>query len=102
MSAGWSVLNQRGHLIVLGIILILGSGCILWLHRGNAGDVIDDGLYLVSAQALRDGLGYRLPSRPDIPTASRFPIGLPAVIATILWISPGKPSLWRDVLIAKL
>ncbi len=44
----------------------------------------DDGQYVVSARALRSGLGYTLPSRPGSPAARKYPIGFPLYLAAFL------------------
>jgi len=45
---------------------------------------MDDGEYFVAAQSLRDGEGYRLPSRPGTPPELKYPPGLSLIAAQIL------------------
>ena len=67
---------------------------------GHVGVVHDDGIYLVSARALHDGLAYGLPNRPGFPPP-KYPIGLPLVIAAALKVAPGNPSLAREIAVAR-
>jgi hypothetical protein len=52
---------------------LLATGLLVWaivamsIDNGHVGVFHDDGIYLVSAQAIRDGRGYQLPSRPGNP-----------------------------------
>jgi hypothetical protein len=62
---------------------------------------MDDGLYFVSARALRDGQGYTLPSQPGPPGRCRYPIGLPALLAVALRLVPGDGSLAHDLAVSR-
>src|SRR5579864_143178 len=81
--------------------LLLMAGLIVFsiiaidLDHGQVGVVHDDGIYLVSAQSLSAGHGYRLPSRPGSPPP-KYPIGLPGLIAIALRVARGPHSLARD------
>jgi hypothetical protein len=72
-----------------------------WLHPAHPGDLMDDGLYLVGAQALSAGQGYTLPSRIGPQVRPRYPVGLSAVVGVALKLAPGSPSLGRDVAVAR-
>lgn len=85
-------------LMVLG--LITWTAAALSIDNGHVGVFHDDGIYLVSAQALRDGRGYQLPSRPGNPPP-KYPPGLPLAIATVLRWLPGTASLARDTAAAR-
>jgi hypothetical protein len=67
------------------------------LDSGYVGYIGDDGIYLVTAQSIRDGDGYRLPSRPGDPIARKYPPGFPFAIATIMKLMPGAPGLDSDI-----
>jgi hypothetical protein len=66
--------------ILLGLLLVW-SWCFWLLKFPYVGDIWDDGNYAVGAQALREGRGYMLPSRPGPPVRPMYPIGFPAVLA---------------------
>lgn len=89
-----------------GCMVLLAAGLLTWvacaasLDIGHVGVVHDDGIYLVSAQALCDGLAYELPNRPGSPRP-KYPIGLPLLIAAALKVAPGAPSLARDIAVAR-
>src|SRR4051812_6343397 len=58
-------------------------------HRPYIGDFMDDGEYFAAAQSLRDGKGYRLPSRPGSPPELKYPPGLSLIAAQMM---PSGPS----------
>ncbi|WP_422927971.1 hypothetical protein [Singulisphaera sp. PoT] len=86
--------------------VVLLAGLLGWtavatsLDCGHVGVVLDDGIYLASAQSLRDSKGYALPSRPGNPSP-KYPIGLPGAISMALRFAPGSPSLSRDIAVAR-
>lgn len=89
--------------LLLGLAAWLAAAASLDI--GHVGVVLDDGIYLVAARALRDGQGYCLPSRPGDPPP-KYPIGLPATIALGLGAVRGEASgptgsLARDVAVAR-
>lgn len=47
------------------------------------GHIGDDGMYVTTARALADGLGYRYPYSPELEHATRYPILYPAMLAVI-------------------
>jgi hypothetical protein len=100
-----SVMSPRATGLWAFLALVLGllgwTACVGNLNRGHAGNLMDDGLYLVSAQALRDGSGYSLPSHPGPPVRSRYPIGVPGLLALAMWLAPGSPSLTRDLAVCR-
>src|SRR5262245_29742089 len=85
---------------MLALGLVIWAALALSLDNGHVGVFHDDGIYLVSAQSLRDGRGYQLPSRPGNPPP-KYPPGLPLVIAAALPWMPGAPSLDRDIAAAR-
>lgn len=79
--------------ILLG--LLLGVACWLYLDAmrvGSVGYMNDDGLYVTSARGIAEGLGYVYTFLPGLPTADRFPIGYPAILALIVRIIPEGPE----------
>jgi hypothetical protein len=94
--------SRQAGLIVLAAGLLGWSALVASLHRGHAGDVMDDGLYFVTAQALSRGQGYTLPSQPGPPIRCRYPAGFPGLIALALWLAPGAPAVERDMAVARV
>lgn len=88
-------------LIVFLAGLLVWLACASYLHRPFVGDQVDDGQYLVGAQSLRDGHGYRLPSRVGSPVATKYPPGVSIVTSLALRLAPGEPTLTRDQQIAR-
>jgi hypothetical protein len=86
--------------VVLTLGLVTWTAIALSIDNGHVGVFHDDGIYLVSARALRDGRGYQLPSRPGNPPP-KYPIGFPLAIAAVLRSLPGAPTLARDVAAAR-
>jgi hypothetical protein len=82
-------------------VLFVWSVLTANLHFAHTGDLWDDGLYLVSAQALSQGLGNTLPSQEGPPVRSRYPVGFPTLISCLLWVNPGNHSLATDVALAR-
>jgi hypothetical protein len=72
------------------------------LYSGYVGHIGDDGIYLVTAQSIRDGNGYRLPSRPGDPVARKYPPGFPLAIATVMKLMPGATGLASDIRSARI
>jgi hypothetical protein len=86
--------------------ILLTLGLLVWavtaagIDNGHVGVFHDDGIYLASAQALRDGKGYQLPSRPDNPPP-KYPIGFPLAISLVLNFQWGPHSLAGDIAAAR-
>src|SRR4029079_6279313 len=64
---------------ILALGLLTWAAVALSIDNGHVGVFHDDGVSLVSAQAIRDGRGYQLPSRPGNPPP-KYPPGLPLAI----------------------
>ncbi len=73
---------------------------VLSLDCGLAGNFVDDGQYLVAAQALAEGKGYALVSRPGAPMP-KYPPGLSLLLAPVLWLSGAGMEVSRAVLCAR-
>jgi hypothetical protein len=69
---------------LLVVVLATWVSCACALHRPHIGDFMDDGEYFVAAQSIRDGKGYRLPSRPGSPPELKYPPGLSLIAAQLL------------------
>jgi hypothetical protein len=75
---------------VLGAVAIAG---VYWLRLDNvAGLVVDDAWYIVLAQALASGSGYRLISSAADPILPAVPPGFAAVLAPLWLFQPQFPS----------
>ena len=73
-----------------------------YLQRPFVGDFVDDGQYLVSARSLCDLGGYRLPSRPGAPVATKYPMGSPVIAAVVMALLPGRATTTHDWLAGKI
>ncbi len=77
----------------LGIIL---AGFLLYLHwidpAAQFGQFHDDTIYFSSAQALAEGIGYRLPSLPGAPAATKYPVLYPWILSWVWKWFPVFPS----------
>lgn len=80
--------------------LMAWTACAASMDNGLVGVVHDDGIYLATARSLRDGEGFRLPSRPGQPP-SKYPIGLPGLIAVASALVPGPKSLGSEVAVGR-
>lgn len=88
MSAG----RQREYLWALGVISLVGV-LYAWLMSPNlAGYLYDDGIYLMSGQALLSGQGYSLPGIEGSPLAFKYPPLFPALLGLIGVILPPFPD----------
>jgi hypothetical protein len=55
----------------------------------------DNSIYLVSAEALAHGDGYRLVNYPNAPASQQYPIGYPFLLSLILRVAPfGKTAVY--------
>ena len=52
----------------------------------------DDGVYLLTAQALASGEGYRYAYLPGTPPAIHYPPGFPLLLAALLKVTPAFPA----------
>jgi hypothetical protein len=93
--------RARLEWIVLAYLAVWAVGMSA-LDTGYVGHIADDGIYLVTAQSIRDGNGYRLPSRPGDPIARKYPPGFPLAIAAMMKIMPGSAGLASDIRSARI
>jgi hypothetical protein len=84
-----SLAQLSNGIALLVVVLAAWVCCVCTLHRPHIGDFMDDGEYFVAAQSIRNGEGYRLPSRPGSPPELKYPPGLSLIAAQLL---PGKPG----------
>lgn len=76
-----------GAAIAVGIAVLY----VLRLDRA-AGLYVDDAWYIVLAQALRDGEGFRLNSSAATPILPAFPPGFPMLLVPVLAVAPDFPA----------
>ncbi len=89
-------------LLAFLIGLIAWVATTAYLKRPFVGDWVDDGQYLVSARSICDLGGYRLPSRPGNPVATKYPIGTSTVAAVAMALLPGGASTGHDWLAGRI
>ncbi len=83
-AAGW--LTER-RVVALAAVIILGHAVLAWLGRlPGVSYSNDDAVYLVLADALRQGT-YRDLYLPSAPWHTQYPPGWPAILAVTGWIS---------------
>jgi len=93
------VLGFRRTKLILGVF-ILTSG-LLGLLRFDimqVGGSVDDAQYVVLAQSLANGQGYRLINFPDsspVPHAISFPPGWPLLLSSMAVLFPGEYEVWK-------
>jgi hypothetical protein len=69
---------------------------VVFLSAPAIGIFHDDGVYLVSAQALAEGRGYRIVSIPWEPVQTKYPILFPWLLSLVWRVNPSFPEnlLW--------
>lgn len=72
-TATWLAVGLVGVHVVLGLLLYEP---VLYTGGDNAG-------YMILGDALRSGAGYRDLYRPDLPLHTKYPPGLPALLAAV-------------------
>lgn len=99
-SRRWNLPAIPGGLLA-AYLLVWGVGAVV-ADRGYVGRVRDDGIYFVSAESLREGRGYRLPSRPGDPAERKYPIGLPLLLAAAMKLAGPARDLPSEILAARV
>ncbi len=86
------------------LLLYLAVWCVgaARMDTGYVGRRLDDGIYFVTARSIRDGNGYRLPSRPGDPIARKYPPGFPLTLAGAMKLAPGAQTVNRDIRFARI
>ncbi|MBS2003650.1 MAG: hypothetical protein JST44_19190 [Cyanobacteria bacterium SZAS LIN-5] len=77
--------------LILVVVAVLLRAAIL-KYQYYFGMYHDDGVYLVSAQSLAQGLGYRILSLPGEPFQTKYPIGYPFILSLALRLCPAFPA----------
>ena len=76
------------------ILLCLPSLLFVWQNRDvpHFGVLQDDGVYMIDAQALAQGAGYRIQSLPAQPFDTRYPPLYPLYLSLTWRIIPSFPA----------
>ncbi len=75
----------------LVLALILGLYYLPFTHLA-AGAFHDDGIYVATSRFLAEGKGYRIPSLPDMPLQTKYPVLFPALLALVWKAFPAFPA----------
>lgn len=78
--------------VLLSIISVVLLRAAVLKYQYYFGMYHDDGVYLVSAQSLVDGHGYRIMSLPTEPFQTKYPIAYPFLLSLFLRILPPFPA----------
>jgi hypothetical protein len=80
--------------LALLVLAIAPSAWLAWNWRSmpQLGFYHDDTINFVSAKALADGSGYRIPSLPRQPWQTKYPPVFPALLALVWKLNPRFPS----------
>jgi len=92
---------------IVAAVTIPIAVAIVYLSRLDrvAGQVVDDAWYILLAQGLAHGQGFRLTSSATTEILPAVPPGFPAILAPIFWVSPHFPDnvlLLKSVSIAAM
>ena len=84
----------RIDLGVLAWLVLVGVGLAIVILQSPlvVGSWLDDGIYLATAKALADGVGYRHIELPGEPYQTKYPILYPFVISLVWRIFPDFPD----------
>jgi hypothetical protein len=82
----------RNFLIFLAILI--PSAQFAWRNRDmpQFAYMHDDGVFFVSAQSLAAGQGFRIPSLPETPAQTKYPVLYPAYLALVWLLNPSFPA----------
>jgi hypothetical protein len=82
---------MKPALVVAGLAVAVSAVYVLRLDAA-AGLMVDDAWYIVLAQSLAEGSGYRLISSATAPILPAFPPGFPLLLAPIVKAFPEFPA----------
>jgi hypothetical protein len=88
---------KRGLCALLLILALVPSGYMAWTYRAmpHFGHYHDDAVLYVSAKGLAEGRGYRILSFPGEPAQTKYPPGLPLLLAGVWTAVPEFPANLR-------
>jgi len=83
----------KGYYWLLPVLLLAFGGLCLYVMRPDvAGFFYDDGMYLMAAQSLANGHGYRLEGMPGHPLFYKYPPLYPLALAGLMLPLPDFPA----------
>lgn len=82
--------SSRSKGIVAALVVISGILGLLRLDSFQVGAFPDDAHYIVLAESLASGQGYRLINFPDAPVETTFPPGWPLLLAPVSALFPAS------------
>jgi 4-amino-4-deoxy-L-arabinose transferase-like glycosyltransferase len=87
-------LSEHFRLQILPAIAILLLAPAYWIYffAPAVGMIHDDGIYLITAQSLAHGSGYRIVSLPSEIAQTKYPILYPAILSALIRLFPRFPQ----------
>ncbi len=96
MSKKSAILTRMRPIKAAGVLSLLLLPSIYLACRfapmDHLGALGDDGIYVVGAKSLAEDQGYRIPSLPDEPWQTKYPILFPLALAALWKIHPHFPA----------
>lgn len=87
LKSGYFRLNILPKCLIVLLLPVYG----IYLSEPAAGEFHDEGLYIVTAQSLAAGTGYRIVSLPSEIPQTKYPILFPAILSLLVRVSPVFP-----------
>jgi hypothetical protein len=84
--------SRRAAICLAGILVGAGLLYYLALKPDRLGEYHDDSVYVTTAKALADGLGYRIISLPNEPLQTKYPPLHPLLLSLVWRINPEFPA----------
>ena len=80
--------------LLLLLAVLIPSAQFAWRNRDmpQLAYMHDDGVFFVSAKGLAEGQGFRIPSLPEAPAQTKYPILYPAYLSLIWLLNPAFPA----------
>jgi hypothetical protein len=92
MSENPVALTRHDWLISLGLAVLVLVAASLRMAPGVCGKLHDDAIYVSTAKALSNGLGYRQIHVPGSPLQTKYPLLYPALLAVVWHLWPSFPE----------
>jgi hypothetical protein len=80
------------RIVPFALITLLIPAYLILLLAPGVGAYHDDGIYLITAQSLAHGTGYRIVSLPSEQLQTKYPILYPAILSVFIRIFPAFPK----------
>jgi hypothetical protein len=85
-----SCLSCRRRYIFIALVIVSALLSLMRFDSFQVGAYTDDAYYIVLAEALANGHGYRLVNFPDAPVEWTFPPGWPLLLVPLTIVFPGN------------